>query len=602
MSNLLTLVRQYTAAVLAAVLLLSIAPIALPAGQAQDAASGSIPNVMTKYRSWQWRSSTIPSVPGRKYTLQETFSSVSPTKVWVRYNLTGGKTLNAVIAMPPKTSGMQGFNFQFTTPANTVSLMIFHETTTVATMDVQSSELRWGNASPTPTVTPTKTPTPTPTATPTTTPTKTPTPTPTATPTPTPTAAPSPSPTPSPSPSPSASPSATPQPTAGANLIKNASLETAGTNGDPADWSRGGWGNNTAVFTYPAEAQSGNTGAKVEITAYTDGDAKWYFEDVPVSEGKTYSFSDYYQSTVSSQLNIRYTFTDGHQEYIAVGSVLSPTSTWKQVQAEAIVPAGAISLTVFHLIDGIGSLTIDNASLTKKSDSLPPSDKFPNGLISFTFDDGWNSHYTEAFTRLNEAGFKGSFYIITNDMQSADPAMTNLNPTDYMNAQMIQAMHAAGHEISSHSKSHPSLPSLTATQQTNEIKGSRTVLTNLGIAPVNTFVYPMGEYNDSVVAQVKDAGYTGARTVDRGYNTKSTNKYLLKEQEIDGSVVFSDVKGWIDTAKTQKTWLVLTFHQIDHTGAFYGNTPELLQQIIDYVKASELEVVTLKDGITRMDE
>ncbi|HEY4507009.1 MAG TPA: hypothetical protein VJH71_02530, partial [Candidatus Paceibacterota bacterium] len=54
------------------------------------------------------------------------------------------------------------------------------------------------------------------------------------------------------------------------NLIINSSLELSA-GADPANWHRGGWGTNTAIFTYPTAGETGN-GASIQITSYTDGD------------------------------------------------------------------------------------------------------------------------------------------------------------------------------------------------------------------------------------------------------------------------------------------------------------------------------------------
>jgi hypothetical protein len=47
------------------------------------------------------------------------------------------------------------------------------------------------------------------------------------------------------------------------------------------------------------------------MTAWTSGDAKWYFEDIKVIPGEIYTFTEQYKSTVPTTLNIRYTNTDG---------------------------------------------------------------------------------------------------------------------------------------------------------------------------------------------------------------------------------------------------------------------------------------------------
>ncbi|MEN9603946.1 MAG: hypothetical protein RL545_635, partial [Actinomycetota bacterium] len=95
-------------------------------------------------------------------------------------------------------------------------------------------------------------------------------------------------------------------PSGGANLILNPSLETGTTT--PTNWASGKWGTNTATFTYPVTpAQDGSKAAKVVVSGYTSGDAKWFFNNVNVTAGTTYTFSDYYQSTATTRLVARYT-------------------------------------------------------------------------------------------------------------------------------------------------------------------------------------------------------------------------------------------------------------------------------------------------------
>ena len=91
------------------------------------------------------------------------------------------------------------------------------------------------------------------------------------------------------------------------NLISNPSLETASSNPNlPLGWSKGGWGTNTRIFTYPVAAQDGASAAKVEMTSYTNGDAKWYFNNIPVTPGQTYTFSNWYQSNIPSYVAVQF--------------------------------------------------------------------------------------------------------------------------------------------------------------------------------------------------------------------------------------------------------------------------------------------------------
>lgn len=163
-----------------------------------------------------------------------------------------------------------------------------------------------------------------------------------------------------------------------ANLIANASFETIGVNGNPARWARGGWGTNTSVFTYPIGGQDGNKAAKVEITSYTSGDAKWYFDDVPVKPGATYTWSGAYKSTAPSELVLRYKTSSGFS-YKFLASLPSSES-WKTATRNITVPADVTAITVFHLISSVGTLETDDSSLIENV--IPPDTKAPEATIT----------------------------------------------------------------------------------------------------------------------------------------------------------------------------------------------------------------------------
>src|SRR6185312_13440881 len=99
------------------------------------------------------------------------------------------------------------------------------------------------------------------------------------------------------------------------NLISNPSVETVDpTNSSlPQGWLKGGWGTNTSNLTYPTNGHSGSRSVKVMTTAYTNGDAKWYFTPVAVTAGAQYTYSDYYESTLVTELVAQ--FDDGNNNF-----------------------------------------------------------------------------------------------------------------------------------------------------------------------------------------------------------------------------------------------------------------------------------------------
>src|ERR1035441_9068806 len=98
------------------------------------------------------------------------------------------------------------------------------------------------------------------------------------------------------------------------NLIANPLVETADPSNAnaPADWQTGSWGTNTFTSSYLNTGPNGDTNSvKINITSYTSGDAKWYFSPVDVSAGAQYTYSESYQSSTASTVDIVYTMSDG---------------------------------------------------------------------------------------------------------------------------------------------------------------------------------------------------------------------------------------------------------------------------------------------------
>ncbi len=215
-------------------------------------------------------------------------------------------------------------------------------------------------------------------------------------------------------------------------------------------------------------------------------------------------------------------------------------------------------------------------------------------MVSLDFDDGWLSTYQNALPILSAAGMKSTQYIISGSL--TDP--------QYANATQILAMQSQGHEIGSHSKTHPYLTTLDVPQMQDEIAGSKSTLESLGVNSIRSFDYPYGDWNNPVVQVVQQSGYLGARTVETGFNYRDGNPLLLKVQAVNSDTSVAQVEQWIDQAAAQNTWLILIFHKIqnsgDDTSDVYWTSLGNLQQIVDYLASKSAKVVTASEGIYQM--
>lgn len=449
--------------------------------------------------------------------------------------------------------------------------------TTSPTPDVTATPIQTASPTPDATVSPTATPSPSPE----------PTLLPTASPTASATAIPTftPSPTPVATPSPSVQPTLSPEP----NMILNGSVESASTDGlNPLNWSRGGWGTNIANLSYPAESADGNKGLKVELTGYTDGDAKWWFDEVSVLPNTTYSFTDSYKSNITSDLTIQYRNTSNVLSYVWLATPnVSPE--WTTVTYTFTTPSDVSSLTIFHSIAAVGWLVTDNYKLNEVA-----SNKFNQGMLSFNFDDGYLSVYQNAIPMLNNAGMKSTQYIIAETLGGGF--------SGYVNAAQVISMQAQGHEIGAHSNTHADLTLSSPAELLNEVSGSKNTLENAGVNIISSFAYPYGNYNAAVIQALVSAGYEAGRSAyPDSENYKDTNKYELRVVDVQLLTPVSTVKSWIDQAIANRSWVILMYHQIDNSGDQYSTLPANLQEVINYAKSTGILVVTNKQGVALMN-
>ena len=211
------------------------------------------------------------------------------------------------------------------------------------------------------------------------------------------------------------------------------------------------------------------------------------------------------------------------------------------------------------------------------------------GAVTLTFDDGWKSIYENAFPILQTAQIAATHYVISGYLDDSQfPA--------YLNAQQIRALTSAGHEIGCHTASHKHLPEESASMIESEVKLSLRFLRKLAI-PVETFAYPFGQYDERVVATVKSAGFSGARSVIPGFNDESADHFLLQCQEVNVRTSLDEVIGWIESARETQKWLILVFHQIDEEGRAYSARPQTFAQIVDHLRKKSIKTLTVREGL-----
>lgn len=134
--------------------------------------------------------------------------------------------------------------------------------------------------------------------------------------------------------------------------------------------------------------------------------------------------------------------------------------------------------------------------------------------LALTFDDGWESFYTNAFPVLQQYGFSATVFIITGYVGKS--SRWDYHKKKHLNWMQICKLAEQGVEFACHSASHLDLRRLDKKRLEYEIEYSKkTIEDNIG-QPVKYFSYPFGRYNKNVIEAVKKAGYENAFSLRDG--------------------------------------------------------------------------------------
>ena len=483
----------------------------------------SVKTQITSYTSGdaKWFFDDQVALPNTKYTFSDYYQSTLPTYVVAVVTLTDGSIDYIGLKDAPQSTNWNLYTDTFTTPANAKTLTIYHVIAGVGSLTTDDYSLI-PEIPPTPTIT---------------------------------------------------------------DNVPNNSVEQISTINPslPLGWKSSGWGTNSPTFTYITNGgHTGNAAVKTQITSYTSGDAKWYYDAQPVTPDSKLTFSDYYQSNVDSRVVVMFTNSDNSETYLDLKTAPA-SATWQQYSDNFTAPSTAVTMTVFHLISAVGYVITDDYSVTPHV----VSSGFNRPLITLTFDDGWESHYSAVESILQADNMDATFYITTG----------LLNTPGYMTDSMVQSLKDSGNEIGDHTVTHPHLPTLTNEQIDQELSDSQKYLQDHFGVSANNFASPYGEVNDTVIATAQTYFRTH-RGVISDYNYRdTTNLFDLKVQNVLLTTTVEEVQSWMDQAKATNAWLILVYHGIDNSGEEYGTTLEKFTQQMQAIQTSGIQVVTLNQAL-----
>ena len=220
--------------------------------------------------------------------------------------------------------------------------------------------------------------------------------------------------------------------------------------------------------------------------------------------------------------------------YHAVADDIDPS------EAEWSVSSAAFEAQTRLLRDeGWNTLTMSSVCALWERGEQPP----PRSMV-ITFDDGHACLHDVALPIMARYGVTAIIYAISGFIGrwSTYDSKYGIAARAMMTRDQLRAMHEAGHEIGSHTVSHPDLRSLSREALLDELTRSRADLEDMVGASVTSFAYPHGWFDRAVHDAVQRSGYRSAASVMCGLNTGETPRFLLRRGNLGTHTSLSDFR------------------------------------------------------------
>lgn len=182
--------------------------------------------------------------------------------------------------------------------------------------------------------------------------------------------------------------------------------------------------------------------------------------------------------------------------------------------------------------------------------------------VAFTMNCAWNADDIDSILKtLQENETKITFFMVGDWIEKFPEA--------------VKKIHEAGHEIASHSNTHPHVNKLSYEENIEEIEKSNEKIEKTTGNKTQIYRAPYGEYNDTVIKAAQD----------KGYYTIQWNLDTLDYTGLTGNEMWNRLK-----EKIKEGDIILSHNGTKHTA-------DSLDMLIKNIKQKGLQVVKVSDLI-----
>jgi len=262
--------------------------------------------------------------------------------------------------------------------------------------------------------------------------------------------------------------------------------------------------------------------------------------------------------------------------------------------AFALMPFFTMSVWVFQIVKPDSRQVLELAAVTESKNP----ELFVEPIISVTFDDGWESIYSEGMPLMSKYNVPSTQYILPGEF----------NAPNYISAEQALSIKETGHEISSHTYDHANLVDSSDKEVDYQLSQSIKILTKLKLIDTDyrTFAAPNGALDERVLPRVKQ-DFTLARNTmgdlasdvsDNDMSVASNfSRYDVIGYTVGQYTTITQLEEGLDYAKEHNAWFIPIYHQIDESSDKYSVTPQEFERHLKLYKHSGITIATMRQVV-----
>ncbi|MCC4293242.1 polysaccharide deacetylase family protein [Brevundimonas aurantiaca] len=230
-------------------------------------------------------------------------------------------------------------------------------------------------------------------------------------------------------------------------------------------------------------------------------------------------------------------------------------------------------------------------------DVRPATIRPPRGVLSLSFDDIPASAWLEAGPVLAQHEVKATYYVC-----GGLAGGRNLDLPQF-EAEHLQALHAAGHEVGCHTYEHVSTLRLSPAELDASLaRNAAWVSERLDGYRMQTFAYPFGDCALGSKAVIERRFLCG-RGVRDGINTGRVDRNLVQAIGLESRRLPGyDLEQLVADTAASRGWLIAYGHDVSDAPTPYGCRPEDIDRLIGIAKAAGLDIQPVASAWGRLTD